>query len=270
MVQAQGFLTGRWYSALTILSWCVGAIGVGTSGCADSARVAKWRAGDLVHEYGSDRHAVLVRGGRRYRLGPENELVLELESVNGDEVASAPLEQFRKKGDLLVLPNGSEVHPDQLKSTHLVVHGEPLERLESHWDSRTKRHPPMIGFQLGGSAVAQILGRINVVGPLYAEVGFFAWGPEPAANGSAGVVVDLAIVGNLSTYAGGGGGFGAGVSSYAGFWHGRVGLGYRFPDHSIRIGIDGGFWYGLKGDDETAGSDEFLIPMGGFVLLYEL
>jgi len=152
----------------------------------------------------------------------------------------------------------------------------------------------MIGAQLGGTAFLQLLGRIRVAGPLYTEAGLFVWGPTPMANGSAGVVVDVPILGNLSTYAGAGLGFGwtteenmrpgceekigedciLTANAYLGFGHSRVGLGYRLPDRGIRIGVDVGFWYGRAGDDggidQTAGSHPFLIPMAGFAVLHEL
>ena len=99
-------------------------------------------------------------------------------------------------------------------------------------------------------------------------------------------------MGYLSTYAGGGvsfagavgdsppectereaGGCSGSAGTSAGFAHGRLGLGYRFPDLHLRIGLDGGFWYGRWDDGDPtgiSGTEPFLIPMAGFVTLLEL
>jgi hypothetical protein len=266
-------------SALIVVAACVGAAGLATGGCSDSVRVAKWSAGDLAEEYASGRQVVLRVGRYRYRLEAKNDPALELEVKDWQESYSAPLDAFRKRGDSLVLPTGLEVHPDKLTEVRLLPRGEELTQLRQ---GGTKPWRPrwMIGAQFGGSAVFQLLLRMRVVGPLHAEAGAFVFGSGGVAlmNASAGLVVDQPVSAGFSVYGGGGVGFGGGVAGEseegagtlsASYWHARMGLGYRFKDRGLRIGVDGGFWYGVYSgsDDDT---DRFLIPMGGLVLLYEL
>jgi hypothetical protein len=249
------------------MSCLAGSASLG-SGCADSVRVSKWRTAELVDQYSKDQDSVLLRGGRRYRLEPENRLELEVVDKYGNELSSARLEQVRTKGERLVFPDGMEVHPDQLEAARLVVNGEPLTRLEPHSDVPSGKRS-MIGMQLGGTAFLQALVRVPVVHGLSFEAGLLPY--THALNGSAGFVYERPLVGNLSTYAGAGVGFGATVyASYIAFGHGRLGLGHRFKDRNLWLGVDAGVWVGVAdaGIEDTT-RYRFLVPMGGLALLHE-
>jgi hypothetical protein len=283
-----GFFSKGSFSALTFLSWCVGVTAVGTSGCADSVRLSRARTTELVAEYSKEHDTVLVRNGRRYRLTPENRLELEL----GDEPDfSAPLERLRTNGKNVVFPDGAQVNPEELESAHLVVRGERLTRLASTGKlSASERW--LLGAQIGGTGFLQGVARLRVVGPLHLEFGGLAFGPPAMMNLSAGLVVDIPVTAQLVPYVGGGVGYGVminetlhpecqadpdcpivAVADSLSFGHARLGIAYRFVDRHLRIGLDGGFWYGTHVEDWEGGpthDDRVFIPMAGFSILHEL
>jgi hypothetical protein len=58
--------------------------------------------------------------------------------------------------------------------------------------------------------------------------------------------------------------------AYAGYWHGRLGLGYCFRTEGLWLGVDGGGWYGIMNPDGIGAKTKRLLwPMGGFAFLYE-
>jgi hypothetical protein len=127
----------------------------------------------------------------------------------------------------------------------------------------------------GGTAFLQIILRSRLIGPLHGEVGFLLL-PPAIANGSAGLLVDLFVSGNLSSYAGAGAGFGFGAGDSPGgtstLYFG-LGFGYRFNERHLQIGVDAGAWYGAMvqtGGGVPTERDRILWPMGGVALLYEL
>lgn len=262
-------------------------------------RLSPSRTAEFVEEYSKDQQSVLVRAGRRYRVVPENEAELEVES---EGVASAaPLEQVQTTGSVVVFPDGRQVHTAEVDSARVVVHGEDLARLEAKGD-QAARKLPMLGVQMGGTGFLQAMVRMRVIGPLYFELGGFLLpiGPQLMVNGSTGLVLEVPIAGDLSTYAGAGGGLGffmgEGVSGCPAvepgpgelstepadctavgmavlyFGHARLGVGYRIIERHLWIGVDGGLWYGqyveLSGD-EPAERDRVLWPMGGFALFHQ-
>ncbi len=246
------------------------------------------RTTELVQSYSKDRDAVIFRGARRYRLRSENRAELEL----GDEPAfSAPLDQLKTNGKKVVFPDGAQVDPEELESAHLVVHGEPLTRLESEGPyEHSERF--LAGVSVGGTGFFQLIFRVRTFGPLYFEAGGMVL-PD-MMNGSVGLLVDTPLTGRLTIY--GGGGVAAALligrnndpcyrkndASCEGpveavdtltFLHGRVGIGYRLPESHFRLGLDGGVWYGrLVKDRRPNGPDRedtVLLPMAGFSALYE-
>jgi hypothetical protein len=241
-----------------------------------------------VAEYSREHDTVLLRNGRRYRLTPENRLELQL----GDEPAfSAPLDRLRTEGKNVVFPDGTGVNPEELESARLVVRGERLTRLASAGKlSASERW--LVGAQIGGTGFLQGVARLRVVGPLHLEVGGLAFGPPAMMNLSAGVVVDIPITAQLVPYVGGGGGYGVminetvdpecgaepqcriiAVADTITFGHARLGIAYRFVDRHLRIGLDGGLWYGTHVEDWEPGpkhEDRLLWPMAGFSILHEL
>jgi hypothetical protein len=293
MRSEQGFFAGRSFVGLTFLSWCVGA-----AGCSDSIRLSRARTTELVGQYAKRHDTVIWRSSRRYRLQPENRAELKL----GDQPAlSAPLDQLGTDGKKVVFPDGTYADPEELESAQLVIHGEPLTRLESEGPyEHSERF--LAGASVGGSGFCQMIFRVRMAGPLHFEVGGMLfphapWWRGDKANGSVGILVDVPVTGPLTLYGGGGLGGAFRIStdrdgcyrhadgSCAGpattvdtltFFNARVGIGYRLLQSHVRLGLDGGVWYGKHvkdrrtGDWEPDDENTVLTPMAGFSALYEL
>jgi hypothetical protein len=283
------FCRARSATTLTFLSWSVAFLVVGITGCADSIRLSRARTTELVEQYSKDRNTVIIRGARRHRLASENRAELEL----GDEPAfsAAPLDQLKTKGKNVVFPGGAEVDPESLESAHLVIHGDPLMRLEPEGPYR---HPErfLAGVSLGGTAFFQGIFRARTLGPLFVEGGGMAL--PGMANGSVGLLVDVPLAARLNVHVGGGGGAALLVSAQSEpcerqndpscdgvvevvdtltLVSARVGIGYRLLQSHFRLELDGGVWYGWHAEDRQEGEDyedTILWPMAGFSVLYEL
>jgi hypothetical protein len=163
-------------------------------------------------------------------------------------------------------------------------------------DNLDARHH--IGFQLGGSAFAQIVYRLRVVGHAYLEIGGAAV-PEGTLNTSVGFVVAHATGTRFFPYAGAGVGFGGmsgrdanknaagqecGIdtpgcswsSRTMGFFHIRAGAGVVLDTaRHISLGLDIGSWIGATShvtDDgnggRTSSSRRIVWPMAGLAFLY--
>jgi hypothetical protein len=278
----------RAVSCLTFMSWLGLLLVAGSTGCADSIRLSRARTTELVEGYAKDRDAVIFRGARRYRLRSESGAELEL----GDEPeSSAPLDQLKTRGKKVVFPDGAEVDPEELESAHLVVHGEPLVRLESEGQNEHSERF-LAGVSVGGTGAFQLIFRVRTVGPLYFEVGGMVL-PD-FLNGSAGLLVDVPLAARFTAYGGAGVGALRLVSAdYSAcertndascqgeveavdtltVVNGRVGIAYRLLQSHFRLGLDGGVWYGRHVEDSWAGepdqTDTILWPMAGFTALYE-
>jgi hypothetical protein len=251
-------------ATLTILSWSVGVTAVATSGCSTSLPVAKARAGVLAEEYADDREAILLLGGRRYRLGPDQDLRLELVLWDWEEPYSAPLERFRKKGDFLVLPDGRAVHHTALEEVRLVVDDDQLVQIEKPGDLPARKRL-FVGGQLGGTSLLQPVLRFRVVGPLSVEAGFML------ISGSAGLVYEVPVMGNVSIYAGVGAGAFLLPRRVIEYGHARLGVGFRARTQNLWFGVDGGAWLGAWGKSAD-GPDDWRVawPIPGFTILHEL
>jgi len=284
-----GIVAARSPAVPTMMSCSAALLVLGSTGCSDSIRLSIGRTTELVENYSKDRDAVIFRGGRRYRLSSANGAELEL----GDEPAfSGPLDQLKTKGKKVVFPDGAKVDPEELESAHLVVHGDPLTRLESEGPNEHSERF-LLGVSAGGTGFFQAIFRVRTLGPLYLEAGGMIL-PD-MANGSVGFLVDTPIAARFTFY--GGAGFGAAMlisSDYAAcegqndpscqgvvevidtlrIISGRVGIAYRLLESHFRLGLDAGVWYGWHVEDWQNGApddeDTILWPMAGLSVLYEL
>jgi hypothetical protein len=165
----------------------------------------------------------------------------------------------------VILPDGRAVHPTALEEARLVVDDDRLVRIEKPGDLPVRRRL-FIGGQLGGASAAQALLRVRVVGPLSVEVASLL------VTGSAGLVYDAPVVGNVSIYAGAGA---AGVVLPRGksiaYGHARLGAGFRSRARNLWFGVDGGAWFGGF-DKSVDGIRDWRViwPIPGFTLLHEL
>jgi len=284
-----GIVAARSPAVPTMMSCSAALLVLGSTGCSDSIRLSIGRTTELVENYSKDRDAVIFRGGRRYRLSSANGAELEL----GDEPAfSGPLDQLKTKGKKVVFPDGAKVDPEELESAHLVIHGDPLTRLESE-GPREHSERFLLGVAAGSTGFLQVIFRVRTLGPLYVEAGGMAV-PE-MGNASVGLLVDTPLTAYLTFY--GGAGLGAAFATTRENYgcerqndpscqgelevvdtlriiYGRVGIGYRFLESHVRFGLDGGVWYGRSVEDWKTGApdveDTILWPMAGLSVLYEL
>ena len=79
----------RSFGTLTIKSWAVGAFALGAGGCA-TVDLRPDRSAELVERYSKHGESVILIRGRRYRLGPENDIELRAESYPCVDVRGVP------------------------------------------------------------------------------------------------------------------------------------------------------------------------------------
>jgi hypothetical protein len=271
------------------------------AGCATTVGVDKWTTSELAERYARDGRVSLRYGAQVYDLGPSQQAELRVVSLpcgadeqdsdgpaRCDEELSAPLDEVRGSRDALRFPAARPLRLQDIESAELVIHGEPLARIEDGVVRPPAKRRHFLGVQLGGSAYFQLVYRYRLVGALLLDVGGFFFGPPVAMNGSAGLILDVPLARRWSAYAGAGGGAGmvigegtdpdcpesqpdcpvvAGHTATAQLY-GRLGVAVRFGvELRDQVGVDGGVWYGtLENDDGGDAAPErrtFIWPMAG-------
>ena len=263
------------------------AVGVLLSACGSSSlKVAPDNTPRLVTAYAESKESVILYRGRRYAIRPEQKPWLSVLAwrAGAPQELAAPLGDISVRDDALYFQPGQPIRSCELSRARLTLEGDPPAPLP-RWDNQrggrpydARRH--FVGFQLGGTSYVQGFYRFRIFGPLLVEIGAGALPPFMifAANGSAGLVLDVPIWRRWSVYGGsgagaggmagvgegedGGGLFGSGVA----YVYGRLGVATRLGlDWIDQVGLEGGFWRGKDSERH-----DFLWPMAGVSFVHAL
>jgi hypothetical protein len=297
------------FERMTMLSW-VAAV-AGNAACSSSVALAPEEVTKIAADYRATGTARVPARDRLLIIRSEHEPTLtvltntcRLDEGQTEEdceySVTAPLDQVRpSNGEALVLrervfqPNEIQAELSFRGSPNSVPYNPPKAPGLDVERDRTAAPPAVdtlswrheVGLQLGGTAYAQIAYRYRFWGPLHIEIG--ALGSHHVMNGSAGLLIKVALDSRWAVYAGSGGGFGWGggpatdkscdanttdcplTTSFGGtyFVHVRAGLALKL-DASRRhaISIDGGFWTGTeweRGGGQPSYSRPIFWPMAG-------
>jgi hypothetical protein len=258
----------------------IAALFAATAGCAASGYdVAPRDVPALVSEYQTKRQVTGIADGETLKVTESHSPRLAFDARRCFEPSGGKclerefqLGQLAVSDDEIVATSGERYRPRDIRSATLTLKNDPRTHTLQH----------RLGAQLGSTGFLQAFYRFRAVGPLFLEVGFLGLPlTPPAANGSAGLVIDVPVAALWSVYGGAGGGFafgsgeseeGLGVAGVA-FGYGRLGFSFLFDTkQKTFLAFDGGIWRGelMEDDAGDTSSRPFLWPMAGFAIIKAL